>query len=119
MNKILSVIFVFLILQGLAFADEIINSKGDILSCKIVTVTDGLIEYEKNGCLYSFTRSFNQPVFNDYIDVRVKLGKNQVVQRISGKIYFKDFGGVKIKTQNEELQVPWYRVKFVGIYNPN
>jgi len=119
MKKILLTVFLFIIAQSFVLADEIINSKGDILPCKIVTVSADFIEYEKNGCLYSFARSFDQPVFNDYVDVRVKFGKQQVVQRISGKIYFKDFGGVKIKTQNEDLQIPWYRVKFVGIYNPN
>jgi len=119
MKKILLTVFLFLIAQSFVLADEIINSKGDILPCKIVTVADGLIEYEKEGCLYSFTRATEAPVFNDYVDVRIKFGKNEVTQRVSGKIYFRDFGGVKIKTQNEDMQIPWYRVKFVGIYNPN
>lgn len=119
MKKILSAIFIFLMAQSFVFADEIINAKGDILPCKVVTVSSDYIEYEKNGCLYSFSRQFEQPVFNDYVDVRMIVDKKVVTQRISGKIYFKDFGGVKIKTQSEEMQIPWYRVKFIGIYNPN
>lgn len=120
MKKLVLLISLILLAQTFAFADEIIDSKGVVTPCKVVTVCEGLVEYEKDGCLYFFKRDLNQPVFNDYIDVITNLSKPVTsVKRYSGNIIFRDFGGVRIKTIEGDTQIPWYKVKFVGIYNAN
>lgn len=101
-----------------AFADEILDSKGNIIPCKIETVEDGFVEYKKGGSLYSFVREKDSLVFNDYIDVRVKIFKNSMVTRFSGKIVAKDAYGAIFKTEDGNMNIPWYRVKFVGVYRP-
>lgn len=101
-----------------AFADEIIDSNGTIVPCRIETVSGGLIEYKKDGNLYCFQREKDSPVFNDYIDVRDKLYKRHSIERYTGKIILKDSEGVRIRNQNGDMAIPWYRVKFVGIYKP-
>lgn len=105
--------------QSIVFADEMIDSKGSITPCKIITVCDGLIEYQQNGCIYSIQRANNQPIFNDYVDVRTKLFRRHTIARHTGTVILKDFGGVKIRANGEDMQIPWWRVKFVGVYNPN
>lgn len=122
MKKIILTICFLLMAQFFAqavFADEIIDGKGNVTPCKIITVCEGLIEYQKDGCLYSIQRVSNQPVFNDYVDVRTKLGNKEAITRYSGRIVTVDFGGLKIRTQSEDMQIPWYRIKFIGIFNPN
>ena len=118
MKKLALLFGLSLMTQSFAIADEIINSKGEIIPCKIETVYEGFIEYIKDGCLYSFTRNLNQPIFNDYVDVKTKMFKDEIITRYSGTIILKDFVGVRIKTQNEDMTIPWYRVKFIGLYNP-
>ena len=108
-----------LTVQNLVFADEIVDSKGVITPCKIITVSDGFVEYEQNGCLNTFCRNIDQPVFNDYVDVRTKLfAKHETITRYCGTLVMKDFGGVTIRTTNGIMNIPWYRVKFVGVYKP-
>lgn len=104
--------------QSAAFADEIIDAQGNIIPCKIETVEDGFIEYYKDGNLHTFTREENSPVFNDYVDVRVKLLKKDSVIRHSGKILVKDMWSVIMQNENGQMDIPWYRVKFVGVYKP-
>lgn len=127
MNKItvklgllIGLIVSFLAVQNLVFADEIVDKTGNIIQCRIVTVGDGLIEYEKDGCLNTFYRNIDQPIFNDYVDVRTKMFKrHEVITRYSGTIIIKDYSIVKIRTQNGVMTIPWYRVKFVGVYKPD
>jgi len=119
MKKIISVCFLLILALSLStpvFADEILDSKGNIIPCKIETVEGGLIEYKKAGSSYSFIREKDSLVFNDYIDVRDKMFKNPVVTRYSGKIIVKDAYGVILQTDGGNMNIPWYRVKFVGIY---
>lgn len=125
MKKIISVLFILVLAQAsarvAAFADEIIDSKGTITPCKIETVAGGLIEYKKEGNLYSFQREKNSLVFNDYVDVRVKVDlKNKEIPftRYSGEIISKDFDGLILRNENGDTHIPWYRVKFVGVYKP-
>lgn len=118
MKKIFIVCFAFLITQGLSFADEIIDASGNISPCRIETVSGGLIEYKKDGNLYSFQREKDSLIFNDYVDVRTKFLKGKTIQRITGKIIAKDFDGLKIRNENGDMYVPLYRVKFIGIYKP-
>lgn len=119
MKKILTACFLFLMVQSFAFADEIIDSKGNITPCKIITVSDGLIEYKKDGNLYSFTRSQDSLIFNDYVDVRTELfRRNPVITRYSGKVIIKDLENVRLRNENGDMDIPFYRVKFVGIYRP-
>lgn len=120
MKKIVLILSILLLSQGLVFADEIIDSKGSISKCQIITIADGYIEFQQNGSLNSFSREKEQPIFNDYVDVRVKGVIHQEIVRYYGKIIFKDFGGVKIRTKNGDyMQIPWYRVILIGVYNPN
>lgn len=121
MKKIISVfaLFIFVLAQSPVFADEIIDSQGNISSCKIETVVGGLVEYKKGGNLYSFQREKDQPVFNDYIDVRTKFVKRNSAVRYSGKIIIKDAYGVRLRNENGDISIPWYRVKFVGVYKPD
>lgn len=119
MKRLALILGVLLMTQCLTLADEIIDSKGNIIQCKIVTISDGFIEYEKDGCLNSFCRNLESVVFNDYVDVRTNLSKKKEITRYTGKILVKDFSGVRIRTENGEMQIPWFKVKFVGIYNPN
>ena len=120
MKKIIfAVCFLFMtqiLVKSLAFADEIIDNSGNITPCKIETIVDGLVEYRKNGNLYSFQREKNQPVFNDYVDVRNKLFKRNSTIRYSGKILIKDSEDLKIRNEKGDMLIPWYRVKFIGVY---
>lgn len=118
MKKILLICFLFLMAQSLVFADEIIDARGKVIPCRVVTVVEDLVEYKKDGNLYSFTRSHESPVFNDYVDVRDKLYKKNSVTRYFGKIIVKDWENVKIKTENGYMDIPFYRVKFVGVFKP-
>lgn len=121
MKKIIFVCFLLMaqVFIQSAFADEILDSKGNILPCKIETVMDGFVEYNVNGNKYSFARVNDQPIFNDYIDVRVTLFKKEpIVTRYTGKILVRDAYGARIENENTEMDIPWYRVKFVGIYKP-
>jgi len=125
MKKIISVLFILVLAQVYAqvatFADEIVDSKGVTTPCKIETVVGGLIEYTKEGNLYSFQREKDSLVFNDYVDVRVKIdvqNKEIPATRYSGQIIAKDCEGVIIRNESGDMHIPWYRVKFVGVYKP-
>lgn len=119
MKKFFLICFLFLMAQSLVFADEVIDAKGKVIPCKIITVADDLVEYTKDGNRYSFTRSDESPIFNDYVDVRVKLYKKNSVTRYFGKIIVKDLENVKLRTENGDMDIPFYRVKFVGVFKPN
>lgn len=119
MKRFALIFGVLLMTQGLTLADEIIDSKGNITPCNIVTVSDGFIEYEKDGCLNSFCRKAESAIFKDYVDVRTNLSKKKEITRYTGNVIIRDFSGVKIKTENGDMQIPWYKVKFIGMYNPN
>lgn len=118
MKKFFLICFLFLMAQGLVFADEIIDARGRVIPCKVITVEDDLVEYKKDGNLYSFMRPDESPIFNDYVDVRVKLYKKHSVTRYFGKIIVKDLENVKIRTENGDMDIPFYRVKFVGVFKP-
>lgn len=105
-------------MQSLVFADEIIDSKGTIIPCKIETVEDGFIEYKKDGNLYQFARINDSLIFNDYVDAKTKLLKEESVVRYSGKVISKDMWGAKLRNNDGDIDIPWYRIKFVGIYKP-
>lgn len=118
MKKIIVLVcFLFLITNSLAFADEVIDSKGVIIPCKIETVGADFVEYSKDGSLYSFVRTTEAPIFNDYIEVRTHLLKKDT-QRLVGKVSIRDMWGVKINTNDGLVDVPFYRVKLIGIYKP-
>jgi len=104
--------------QSLVFADEIIDAKGKVIPCKIVTVVDDFVEYEKDGNLYSFSRPDESLVFNDYVDVKVKLYKKHSTERYFGKVLIKDWENVRLRTENGDMDIPFYRVKFVGVFKP-
>lgn len=108
----------FLACQCLCFADEVVDAKGNIIPCKIETVTGGLIEYTKDGNLRSFQREDNSNIFSDYVDVITNPLKKNPIQRISGTIIARDFDGVKIKNEDGLTNIPNYRVKFIGVYKP-
>ena len=118
MKKIILICFLFLMAQSLVFADEIIDAKGKIIPCRVITVADDLVEYMKDGNKYVFTRPQESPVFNDYVDVRVKLYKRHSVDRYFGKILVKDWENVKLRTENGDMDIPFYRVKFLGVFKP-
>ena len=119
MKKIvIAVCFLFLMVQPLAFADEIIDSQGNIIPCKVETVGEDYVEYHKDGNLYAFFRTYDTPVFNDYVDVRTKLFKKEEFERISGKVLVRDLWGVTMLTEQGRMEIPFYRVKFIGIYKP-
>jgi len=119
MKKILLLVVVLLLTQSFVLADEIIDSKGNITPCKIITIEDGLIEYQKDGCMLSFERVNKDPVFADYVDVRKIISKKVSVERISGYLSVKNFAEVVIKTSDGVMNIPWYWVKNVGVYRPN
>ena len=114
---ILLVCFLFLMTNSSVFADEIIDSKGAIIPCKIETVGEDFVEYRKDGNLYSFVRPNNSTVFNDYAEVKPNLFKKDT-QRLVGKIYVRDMWGVKINTNDGLVDIPFYRVKMLGVYKP-
>jgi hypothetical protein len=118
MKKIILTCFLFLMTQSLVFADEIIDAKGKVILCKVVTVADDFVEYKKDGNLYSFSRPDESLVFNDYVDVRVKLYKRHSIERYFGKILVKDWENVRLRTENGDMDIPFYRVKFVGVFKP-
>lgn len=118
MKKIIVLVcFLFLTANSLAFADEVIDSKGVIIPCKIETVGEDFIEYSKDGRLYSFVRKSQAPVFNDYIEVKNHLLKEDT-QRLFGKVLIRDLWGVKINTNDGLVDIPFYRIKLIGIYKP-
>ena len=102
-----------------AFADEIIDAKGVVIPCKIDTVEGGLVHYKKDGNLYSFVREKDSVVFNDYVDVRTKIFKDAKVERYSGKVISKDAYGMILRSDEGNITIPWFRVKFIGVYKPN
>jgi hypothetical protein len=118
MKKIILICFLFLMAQSLVFADEIIDAKGVVIPCKIITVADDFVEYKKDGNLYSFSRPDESLVFNDYIDVRDNLFKRNSIKRYFGKVIIKDLENVRLRTENGDMEIPWYRVKFVGVFKP-
>jgi len=118
MKKIIAVLFILALAQTSVFADEIVDAKGVIIPCKIETVSGGLIQYKKDGNLYSFQREKDSLVFNDYVDVSLKLLKKDSVTRYSGQVIARDFDGVIIRNENGDMTIPWYRVKFIGVYKP-
>lgn len=119
MKKILIACFLFLMVQSFVFADEIIDSKGNVTPCKIVTVADGYVEYKKDDNLHSFVRLQDSLIFNDYVDVRIELfKKNPIITRYSGKVIVRDLENVKLRNENGDMDIPFYRVKSVGIYKP-
>lgn len=118
MKKIILVCFLVLMTQSFVLADEIIDAKGNIIPCKIETVMDGFVEYRKDGSLYSFPRENEQAIYNDYVDVRVKFLRKIEIKRIFGKVLVKDSLGVRIRNDDGDMAIPWYRVKFVGVYKP-
>ncbi len=118
MKKIILAVCCLFMLQSLVFADEIIDAKGTIIPCRIETVCDGFVEYKKDGNLYTFTREEASPVFNDYVDIRLKLLKKEPTARYSGKIIIKDMWGVIIRNENGNIDIPWYKIQFVGVYKP-
>lgn len=119
MKKIILTCFLFLMAQSLVFADEIVQDKGQvIIPCKIVTVVDDFVEYKKDGNLYSFTRPYVSLVFNDYVKVRQNLFKRNSFTTYTGKIIVKDWENVRIRTETGDIDIPFYRVKFVSIFNP-
>lgn len=118
MKKIFVTCFLFLMAQSLVFADEIIDARGKVIPCHIITVNDDFVEYVKDGNRYSFMRPDESPIFNDYVDVRVKLYKKHSVTRYFGKIIVKDWENVKLRTENGDMDIPFYRIKFVGVFKP-
>jgi len=118
MKKLLLILCFLLISNTAVFADEIIDSKGVTLPCKIETVMGGLVEYKKNGNLYSFAREEDSPIFNDYVDVEEHLFKKKSVARYFGKIIIKDMWGITLQNSSGNIQIPFFRVKFVGVYKP-
>lgn len=122
MKKIFLVGFAILMVQFFvklsAFADEIIDSKGVVIPCKIETVEAGFVEYKKDGNLYNFKREKDSAVYNDYVDVRVKLLKRHSVERMFGKVIVKDMWSVILENDNGQIDIPFYKVKFVGVYKP-
>lgn len=118
MKKIVFAICFLFMVQPLAFADEIIDAKGIIIPCKIETVEADLIEYKKDGELYTFTREVNSPVFNDYVDTRLNLLKKDDIKRYYGKIIVKDMWSTIIQNESGQIDIPFYKVKFVGVYKP-
>lgn len=118
MKKIIFICFLFLMAQNFVFADEILESNGNIINCKVETVMGGLIEYKKDGNIYYFERSKDQPIFNDYADAEVKLFKKETLTRYTGKIMYKDAYGVRLINNETEVDIPWYRLRAVGVYKP-
>lgn len=100
------------------FADEIIDSKGTVIPCKIETVEEGFVEYHKEGNLYKFAREENSPIYNDYVDVKVDLFKKDSITRYTGKIIVKDMWGTRLRNENGDIEIPFYKIKFVGVYKP-
>jgi hypothetical protein len=118
---ILAVCFLFLVqffTKSSVLADEIIDANGTVTPCKIITVVDGFIEYTKDGNLYRFAREKDSAVFSDYVDVRENLLKRYGIKRYSGKIVVKDVEGVKMRINGTDIDIPRYRIKFIGIYKP-
>lgn len=118
MKKIFLVCFMVLMVQNLVFADEVIDAKGNIIPCKIETVEAGFIEYKKDGNLYHFTREKASPVFNDYVDVRQDLRKWDDTSRYFGRIVVKDMWSVILQNEEGQIDIPFFRVKFIGVYKP-
>lgn len=120
MKKIVLMLAILLVTPMLVFADEIINSKGTIIPCKITSINDVYVEYQKDGTTHYLQRYKEQPIFNDYVDVFSGVKKGNRIIRYTGKILSKDFRGIFLITGNEEnMQIPWYRIKFIGVYDPN
>lgn len=119
MRKLILVFGLLFIIQSVSFADEVINSKGETITCKIETVNDDLVEYKKDGYLTSFVRVSEQPIFNDYVDIQTDMLKKESIVRYPGKVIVKDSFGVRLRSVNGDMEIPIYKVKFIGIYNPN
>lgn len=121
-KMILAVCFLFLatlMSQSFALADEIIDANGTIIPCKIVTIVGGFIEYTKDGNLNKFAREKDSLIFNDYVDVRGNIFKKNSGKRYFGKIVIKDVENVRMITENADVVIPSYKIKFIGVYKPD
>jgi len=118
MKKIILVCFLVLMTQNFVFADEIIDAKGTVIPCRVINVSDDFVEYQKDGNVYSFTRPDESMVFNDYVDVRENLFKKHSITRYFGKILIKDWENVRLRTEGGDINIPFYKVKFVGVFKP-
>lgn len=119
MKKIFLIVFCLVSMFFVpVLADEIIDAQGNIVPCKFETIEEGFIKYYKNGSLHTLVRVNDSPIFNDYVDVRVKLNKPSQVARVSGKIIVKDMWSVIINNGTENIDIPFFRVKSIGVYKP-
>lgn len=106
-------------LSNITFADEIIQSDGVAVPCRIETVVDGFVEYYKNGVLYSFARETSSPIFNDYIVVKNKVFTRKNTTKYYGKVLIKNMWNTVLRLNDgTSMNIPFYRVKFIGIYKP-
>lgn len=123
MKKIIFAVGVLILIasmaKSIAFADEIIDANGTITPCKIVTVVGGFIEYKKDGNLNKFAREKDSLIFNDYVDVRGNIFKKNSGKRYFGKIVIKDIENVRMITENADVVIPSYKIKFIGVYKPD
>ena len=119
MKKIILMLAIMFVTPMLVFADEIIDSKGTITPCRITSINDVYVEYQKDGVTHYLKRYKEQPVFNDYVVVFSCLKKEKHVVRYTGKILSRDYRGIYMIIGPESMQIPWYRIEFVGVYDPN
>lgn len=109
-----------IILAGLhVMADEVIDRSGNTFECKLETVTGGIVEYTRQGNLYSFARTADKALFNDYVDVRTTLWHPTHTERVFGHITYRDHYALMMKTKDGDITIPCYRNHFVGIYKPD
>ena len=111
-------VFVLFLTSACAFADEIVDAQGNVTTCTITSIDNGLIEYNKDGMARTFTREVSSPVFNDYVDVQTNIYKKTSIVRYTGQIILKDFEEVIIQTNEGNMRIPWYKVKLIGVYKP-
>lgn len=119
MKKIfLAVLFLVSMMFVPVMADEIIDSRGTVIPCKFESIEEGLIKYYQDGVLHTLVRVNDSPIFNDYIDVRINLFKPSHISRIPGKIIAKDMWSVIINNGSENVDIPFYKIKAIGVYKP-
>lgn len=116
------IIFAFLCVVSMlympVFADEFIDSQGNITPCRFETIEEGFIKYYKDGVLHTLVQTNDSPIFNDYVDVRVNLTKPKQISRITGKIKAKDMWSVIINNESGNVDIPFYKIKSIGVYKP-
>lgn len=118
MKKFIFAAAIVLATSTAAIADSVISSSGDVITGKIISVSDDLIQIRNNFIEISVTRSQTMMKVEDIVDVKAWVFGRKT-QKVKGRIYFADQDSVKMKiSEGENITIPRFRIRNITMYNP-